>query len=180
MNGKNKIANREKERLNESWKVSLLHICLTMHSMRETCLENTVCSSLGSAVHSVRTAIRWERAVYIPFSATRFLGPRTTHLWPHIVLFFDNRFSYIMNPIHIKGWTKGRLAWLQAHSEQAQTTWENKLFPIFSSPPRLPCSLSYHKRYQVWEDRHVLLIICILNKYCNGHLICCGVLSILL
>lgn len=91
-------------------------------------------AEVGSAVHCVRTAIRWERAVYIPFSATRFLGPHTTHLWPHIVLFFDNRFSYIMNPIHIKGWTKGRLAWLQAHSEQAQTTWENKLFPIFSSP----------------------------------------------
>lgn len=91
-------------------------------------------AEVGSAVHCVRTAMRWERAVYIPFSATRFLAPHTTHLWPHIVLFFDNRFSYIMNPIHIKGWTKGRLAWLQAHSEQAQTTWENKLFPIFSSP----------------------------------------------
>lgn len=61
-------------------------------------------------------------------SATCFLGPpwptkkeekktkKTTHLscWPHIVLFFDNRFSYIMNPIHIKGWTRDRLALLQA------------------------------------------------------------------
>lgn len=98
-------------------------------------------AEVGSSVHCVRTAIRWERAVYIPFSATRFLGPRTTHLWPHIVLFFDNRFSYIMNPIHIKGWTKGGLAWLQAHSEQAQTTWENKLFPIPPPPPPPPTLL---------------------------------------
>lgn len=140
---KNKIANREKERLNESWKVLSLNACLTMHSTWETCLEtvavNTVWSSLGSRGRECCSLCEdcdkvRERAVYIPFSATRFLGPHTTHLWPHIVLFFDNRFSYIMNPIHIKGWTKGRLAWLQAHSEQAQTTWENKLFPIFSSP----------------------------------------------
>lgn len=39
------------------------------------------------------------------------------------------------------------------------------------------CSLSYHKRYQLWEDGHVLLIMCILDKYWDGHLICFGALS---
>lgn len=83
-----------------------------------------------------------------------------------------------MKPIHIKGWSRDRLARLQA-PRRAKTTWENKLFPTLSPPTPLPCSSSHHKRYQVWEDRHVLLIMRILNKYCNGHLICCGVLSVL-
>lgn len=124
-----------------------------------------------------------EHCVNAPL-ATWFLGPprptdtkthtHTLHI-PHIVFFFDNSFSYIMNPIHIKGWTGGSTGVAPSPPEWAKTAWENKLFPLFLPP----CSLSHHKGYQVWDDGHVLLIMCVLNKYCNGHLICCGVLSVL-
>ena len=65
-------------------------------------------------------------------------GTHTTHLscWPHIVLFFDNRFSYIMNPIHIKGWTRDRLAWLQAPQNGPKPhgrTNSSLFFPLLSS-----------------------------------------------
>lgn len=98
-----------------------------------------------------------------PFSHSH---THTAHLscWPHIVLALDNRLSYIMKPIHIKGCSGDALAWLQAPREQAKTTWENETL----------CSLSSHGAYRVQENGHVLLIICALNKYCSGHLICCG------
>lgn len=83
-----------------------------------------------------------EHCVNAPL-ATWFLGPprptdtkthtHTLHI-PHIVFFFDNSFSYIMNPIHIKGWTGGSTGVAPSPPEWAKTAWENKLFPLFLPP----------------------------------------------
>lgn len=109
-------------------------------------------------------------------SATQTQTHTHTHI-AHIVLFFDNRCSYIMNPIHIKAGPG--IDWRCSKSPKTgQNHMGEQPLPNFFPPSPLlfvtPQKISSVRGWTCVAD------ISVLNKYRNGHLICCGLLSVLI
>ena len=102
-----------------------------------------------------------------------------SHCRPHIVSFTDNRFTFIMNPIHIKAgpvWV-----WLSSRPSQnrpkphgrTNSSLSSLLSPLSLSPSLffvMPQTIS-----SVRTGGHVGPITCVSETSRDGHLICCGV-----